>query len=144
MHPNTRALVAAAAERLTAGGTVGPVYDHSRLKYVKLSGVVNDGWVSIFDLERKCQFVGSNGSFYDHGRGVQVLLRVTGSNFSGYDHGDGHHFSGNLKPGAVLLYDYGVSTYFTYSVTAQENSSEPPRPATEVDGDRSGDPAREQ
>jgi hypothetical protein len=116
MHPNTRALIAAAAARLTAGGTVGPVYDHSRLRYVKLSGSVGNGHVAIFDQERRCYFLGSNGSFYDHGRGVQILLRINGRTFSGFDHGDGHQFTGSLQDGGVSIYDHGESAYFNYRV----------------------------
>jgi hypothetical protein len=120
MHPNTRALIAAAAARLTAGGIVGPVYDHSRLRYVKLSGSVGDGRVAIFDQERRCYFLGSNGSFYDHGRAAQVLLRITGRTFSGFDHGDGHQFTGSLQDGGVSIYDHGESAYFNYRVDTPE------------------------
>lgn len=120
MHPNTRALIAAAAARLTAGGIVGPVYDHSRLRYVKLSGSVGDGRVAIFDQERRCYFLGSHGSFYDHGRAAQVLLRINGRTFSGFDHGDGVQFTGSLQDGSVSIYDHGESAYFNYRVEAPD------------------------
>ncbi len=125
MHPNTRALVAVAAERLTSGGPVGPVYDYSRLRYVQCSGFVSDGRVAIYDQERRCQFVGGNGSFHDHGRGALVLLRVSGRTFSGHDHGDGHRFSGSVEGGAVLIYDFGESSYFSYRVTPPPTVRDP-------------------
>lgn len=132
MHPNTRALIAVAAARLIAGGPVGPVFDHSRLRNLPLSGWVGDGRVAIFDIERRCYFMGSNGSFHDHGRAAHILLRISGHTFSGYDHGDHQQFSGSMKDGSVLLYDFGESAYFTYTVGAAAPVSPSPSPGDDA------------
>lgn len=116
MHPNTRALVAAVAARLVAGGgNVGAVYDYSQSRYVQASGSANSGDVSLYDYDRGCHLSGSGSSLYDYGRGCHVSLQVAGTNFSGYDYGDGHHFSGTVSGNLISIYDHGESSYFNYS-----------------------------
>jgi len=116
MPPNTRALIAAAAVRLVAGGgTVGAVYDYSRSRHVQVSGSANNGNVSLYDYDIGCHFSGSDTSLYDYGRGCHVSLQIDGKNISGYDFGAGHHFSGTVDGNSVSIYDYGESSHFNYS-----------------------------
>lgn len=116
MHPNTRALVAAAASKIVAGGgNVGAVYDYSQSRHIQVSGSANGDSVSLYDYDRGCHFSGSGGSLYDYGRGCHVSLQCDGSSFSGYDYGDGHHFSGMVNGNDVSLYDFGESSHFNYS-----------------------------
>ena len=71
MHPNTRALVAAAAVRLAAGGgNSGAIYDYSQSRHIQISGSASDGVISLYDYDRGCHFSGSGGSLYDYGRGL--------------------------------------------------------------------------
>jgi hypothetical protein len=117
MHPNTRALVAAAAARLAVGGgNAGAIYDYSQSRHIQISGSASDGNISLYDYDRGCHFSGSGGSLYDYGRGCHVSLQVNGTSFTGYDYGDGHHFSGTVNGNSVSVYDYGESSHFNYSV----------------------------
>lgn len=116
MHPNTRALVAAATIRLVGGGgNVSAVYDYSRSRLILISGSATIGNVSLYDHDRGCHFSGSGNSLYDYGRGCHIKLQVNGTNFSGYDYGDGNHFSGKVRGNSVSIYDYGESSHFNYS-----------------------------
>ena len=116
MHPNTRALVAAAAAMLVAGGgNAGAIYDYSQSRHIQISGSASDGNISLYDYDRCCHFSGSDGSLYDYGRGCHVSLQVNGTSFTGYDYGDGHHFSGTVNGNSVSVYDYGESSHFNYS-----------------------------
>ena len=117
MHPNTRALVAAAASRNVSGrGSVGAAYDYSQSRHIQVSGSVNGNNVSLYDHDRGCHFSGSGGGLYDYGRSASVSLQVNGASFSGYDYGDGHHFSGTVSGSLISLYDYGKSAHFNYSI----------------------------
>lgn len=116
MHPNTRALIAAAAVRLAAGsGNAGAVYDHSRSRYIQISGYARSGIISLHDHDRDCHFVGSGRDFYDQGRGCRISLQMTDTTFSGYDHGVGHHFSGSINGNSVFFHDHGEGLDFNYS-----------------------------
>ncbi|RZI62541.1 MAG: hypothetical protein EOP37_02995 [Rubrivivax sp.] len=116
MHPNTRALVAATAASLVAGGgNAGVVYDYSRSRYLRISGTASIASVSLYDYDRSCHFSGSASSLYDYGRGCHVSLAIDGESFSGYDYGDGHHFSGTVNGTSVSMYDYGESSHFSYA-----------------------------
>lgn len=116
MHPNTRALVAAAAARLVVGGgNAGAVYDYSQSRHIQISGSVSGGNVALYDYDRGCHFSGSGSSLYDYGRGCHVSLQINGTSFSGYDYGAGHHFTGTVNGSSVSVYDYGESSHFNYS-----------------------------
>lgn len=116
MHPNTRALVAAAAAELVAGGeSAGAIYDYSQSRHIQISGSARAGNVSLYDYDRGCHFSGSGGSLFDYGRGCHVSLQVRGNSLSGYDYGDSHHFSGTVNGNSVSIYDYGESSHFNYA-----------------------------
>jgi hypothetical protein len=116
MHPNTRALVAAAVAKLVeGGGNVSAIYDYSQSRHIQISGSTSGGNVSLYDHERGCHFSGSGGSLYDYGRGCHVSLQVNGDSFSGYDYGDGHHFSGTVNGKSVSVYDFGQASHCNYS-----------------------------
>ncbi len=116
MHPNTRALVAAAATSLSKGrSNVGSIYDYSQSRYIQISGTVQGGNVALYDSERGCHFSGSDGNLFDYGRSCHVSLQMNGYSFTGYDYGDGHHYSGTVTGNSISIYDYGESAYFNYS-----------------------------
>jgi hypothetical protein len=116
MHPNTRALIAAAVAKLAVGGgDVSSIYDFSQSRHIQISGSAHGGNVALYDYDRGCHFSGSESSMYDYGRGCHISLQMNGSSFSGYDYGDGHHFSGTVSGNSVSVYDYGESSHFNYS-----------------------------
>lgn len=79
MHPNTRALVAAAATSLTNGrSNVGSIYDYSQSRYIQISGTAQGGNVALYDCDRGCHFSGSDGSLFDYGRSCHVSLQMNG------------------------------------------------------------------
>ena len=115
MKSNTRACIAYIAACLN-GESSSHVYDHSRSKFINVSGNVSSANVNIYDYERGCYISGSPGSLYDYGNGAHIQLTVNGSQFTGYDYDSGNHFSGSVNGSSVNIYDYEKSAYFNYSV----------------------------
>jgi len=116
MHPNTRACIAFVAAELISFLNSRSVYDHSRSIQIKIDGTVSDSVVSIHDEERQCVLKGDSSHLYDDIRKTVISLNIKGSRFGGCDFGDHRYFSGYVNGKSVVLYDYGESAYFNYSV----------------------------
>lgn len=116
MNPNTRACIAYIAARLISGSGGATVYDHSRSKYLNVSGSVSKSQINLYDHERKSHLRGTVANFYDGDEGAHLSINIDGKRFSGRDHDNNCRYSGTVNGKAVTFYDYEESKHFNYSV----------------------------
>lgn len=100
---------------------VGAIYDYQDGTHYSMSGRVDNGSVSIFDYTTSSHLsgTGSNGRYnlYDYSLGAHISLEYRSGKFSGYDFGKSCHFNGSVDGrGAVSIYDYGTSQYYSYTL----------------------------
>lgn len=116
MDPNTRACIAYIAAKLISGSGGAKVYDHSRSKYIDISGSVSGTRINIYDHERKSHLRGTATNFFDSDMGAHLSINVDGNRFSGRIHDDNCRYSGTVNGKSITFYDYAESKHFNYSV----------------------------
>ena len=114
MNENTRACIAYIAGALVNKNCGNVVYDHSRSKFISISGSVERDHVNIYDHDRDSHITGAPSNLYDFCRNSTISLSVRGNQIDGYDHGDDHNFSGTVDGNTVSVYHH--ETHFSYSL----------------------------
>jgi hypothetical protein len=116
MDAATRRGIAYIAGRLISGRSSSSLYDYTEGRQSTFSGQVSTSRVNVFDQDRGSYITGTPPSLFDHGTGAYVRLTTQGDRFKGFDYQSGDHFSGRVNGRAVSLFDYGSSSYYSYTV----------------------------
>lgn len=117
MKPHVRATVAAIALSHFNKGKVSSVYSYSESAYLNIDANVAGNRVDCYDYRNGCHCDGSIPSLYHYGESGHLDFNVKGSgNYSGYDYSTGSHFDIVVRGRSAEVYDYGTSSYFSYSL----------------------------
>lgn len=117
MKSHVRAAVAAIALSHTTGRKVSSIYDYSASQYINIDASVNGSRVDGYDYSNSCHIDGSLPSLYHYGVSGHIDLQPNGGGrYEGYDYSTGSHFEVTIKGNEAEVYDYGASSYFSYSL----------------------------
>lgn len=116
MKPRTRRAIAYIIGCLISGKKSTAVYDYASSQHYSFSLNISESGVSAFDYSERCYVSGGFSSLYHYGNRQYISIQINDNQLNGYDYDERCHFSGTVNNSNVSLYDYGVSTYFNFSV----------------------------
>jgi hypothetical protein len=116
MKPHTRIAIAYIVGCLISGKHSTVVYDYASSKPCSFSINSSTSGISVYDYSKRCYISGGLTSIYHYGNRQYISIEIKGKNFNGYDYDGRCYFSGSVNSRSVSLYDYGVASYFNYSI----------------------------
>jgi hypothetical protein len=117
MKSNARAAVAAVALSHSRGSKVSSIYSYGGEGYVNIDVSVIGNRAQGYDYTNGCHVSGNLPSLYHYGQNAHIELKPSGEGrYSGYDYGSCCHFEISVRGNSADVYDYGASSYFSYSL----------------------------
>ena len=116
MKPHTRRAVAYIIGCFISGKHSSAIYDFSSSRHYPFSFHSSPSGISAYDYTKRCHISGGLTSIYHYGNRQFISIQTNDNNFSGYDYDERCYFSGTVNGSNITLYDYGVVSYFNFSI----------------------------
>lgn len=116
MKPHIRRAVAYIVGCAISHKRSSAVFDYVTSRYYTFSINLSESGIAAYDYTQRCHISGGYSTLYHYGEGLYISIRMNETRFSGYDYGEQCHFSGSVNGISVTLYDYGVGSYFSFSI----------------------------
>lgn len=116
MKSHVRAAVAAIALCHATKRKVSSIYDYSRSSHVNIDANVTGTQVNGYDYQNGCHIDGTIPSLYHYGVSSYIDFQPSSpGHYEGYDYNTSSHFEVTVNGSDVEVYDYGESSFFSYS-----------------------------
>ncbi|MBV1918334.1 MAG: hypothetical protein KUG65_09785 [Sphingomonadaceae bacterium] len=122
MHPQTRAMIAAATFAFVTGKKVAGIYDHSARRDLRIAAECRRDQLQGFDGDRAVKFGGRLPELYDAGDNSFVSFEIDGTKVHGYDRGSSSSYTAHVTDGLVQVYDHSQSAWFAYDIQDAESA----------------------
>jgi len=116
MKPHTRRAIAYIIGCLISRKKSSAIYDYASSQYYSFSFHSSDSGISAYDYSERCYISGGFTSIYHYGNRQYISIQIDSNHFTGYDYDERCYFSGTIDGSNISLYDYGVASYFNFSI----------------------------
>ncbi|MEZ4200511.1 MAG: hypothetical protein R3B69_02890 [Candidatus Paceibacterota bacterium] len=117
MDERLRYVAAAIALAHSNERNIRSVYSYTDSKYYSVDVKIDDDRVKGFDYTENHHFDGRMPNLYHYGMSNHFQFKNKGDGrYSGFDYSKNCHFGVTVRSKSADLYDYGVGSYFSFSL----------------------------